>query len=62
METYLLGVDSGSTATKAVVFDTAGRTVAVGSRASNSGSRVRAMSNGTCEKPGMRPVAPFAMR
>ncbi|WP_244830448.1 FGGY-family carbohydrate kinase [Caballeronia sp. TF1N1] len=32
METYLLGVDSGSTATKAVVFDTAGRTVAVGSR------------------------------
>ena len=32
METYLLGVDSGSTATKAVIFDTAGRTVAVGSR------------------------------
>jgi L-xylulokinase len=32
METYLLGVDSGSTATKAVLFDTAGRTVAIGSR------------------------------
>jgi L-xylulokinase len=32
METYLLGVDSGSTATKAVIFDTAGRTIAVGSR------------------------------
>lgn len=32
METYLLGLDSGSTATKAVIFDTAGRTVAVGSR------------------------------
>ncbi|WP_144138296.1 FGGY-family carbohydrate kinase [Paraburkholderia sp. BCC1884] len=32
METYLLGIDSGSTATKAVVFDTSGRTVAVGSR------------------------------
>lgn len=32
METYLLGVDSGSTATKAVIFDTSGRTVAVGSR------------------------------
>jgi L-xylulokinase len=32
MQTYLLGVDSGSTATKAVVFDTSGRTVAVGSR------------------------------
>ncbi|MEX3846043.1 FGGY-family carbohydrate kinase [Paraburkholderia sp. BR10882] len=32
MERYLLGVDSGSTATKAVVFDTSGRTVAVGSR------------------------------
>jgi L-xylulokinase len=32
METYLLGVDSGSTATKAVVFDTSGRTIAVGSR------------------------------
>ncbi|MEX3940780.1 FGGY-family carbohydrate kinase [Paraburkholderia sp. BR10937] len=31
MERYLLGVDSGSTATKAVVFDTSGRTVAVGS-------------------------------
>ncbi len=32
METYLLGLDSGSTATKAVIFDTAGRTVATGSR------------------------------
>ena len=32
MEKYLLGLDSGSTATKAVIFDTAGRTVAVGSR------------------------------
>jgi L-xylulokinase len=32
METYLLGIDSGSTATKAVIFDTSGRTVAVGSR------------------------------
>ncbi|WP_118183881.1 FGGY-family carbohydrate kinase [Paraburkholderia phosphatilytica] len=32
MQTYLLGLDSGSTATKAVIFDTAGRTVAVGSR------------------------------
>ncbi|HTJ94689.1 MAG TPA: FGGY-family carbohydrate kinase [Pararobbsia sp.] len=32
MERYLLGLDSGSTATKAVVFDTSGRTVAVGSR------------------------------
>lgn len=32
METYLLGLDSGSTATKAVIFDTAGRTVAVGCR------------------------------
>lgn len=32
MEKYLLGLDSGSTATKAVVFDTTGRTVAVGSR------------------------------
>lgn len=32
METYLLGLDSGSTATKAVIFDTTGRTVAVGSR------------------------------
>lgn len=32
MDTYLLGLDSGSTATKAVIFDTAGRTVAVGSR------------------------------
>ena len=28
----MLGLDSGSTATKAVIFDTAGRTVAVGSR------------------------------
>lgn len=32
METYLLGVDSGSTATKAVIFDTAGRALATGSR------------------------------
>lgn len=32
MESYLLGVDSGSTATKAVIFDASGRTVAVGSR------------------------------
>jgi L-xylulokinase len=32
MQTCLLGIDSGSTATKAVVFDTAGRTMAVGSR------------------------------
>jgi L-xylulokinase len=32
METYLLGLDSGSTATKAVIFDTQGRTVAVGCR------------------------------
>jgi L-xylulokinase len=32
METYLLGVDSGSTATKAVIFDSSGRTIAVGSR------------------------------
>ena len=32
METYILGIDSGSTATKAVIFDTTGRTVAVGSR------------------------------
>jgi L-xylulokinase len=32
MPTYLLGLDSGSTATKAVIFDTTGRTVAVGSR------------------------------
>ena len=32
MDTYLLGLDSGSTATKAVIFDTGGRTVAVGSR------------------------------
>jgi L-xylulokinase len=32
METYLLGVDSGSTATKAVVFDACGHTIAVGSR------------------------------
>lgn len=32
MERYLLGVDSGSTATKAVVFDTSGRAVAAGSR------------------------------
>jgi L-xylulokinase len=32
METYLLGLDSGSTATKAAIFDTTGRTVAVGSR------------------------------
>ena len=32
METYLLGLDSGSTATKAVIFDATGRTVAVGSR------------------------------
>ncbi|SDC88808.1 FGGY-family carbohydrate kinase [Paraburkholderia lycopersici] len=32
MERYLLGVDSGSTATKAVIFDASGRTVAVGSR------------------------------
>ncbi len=32
MQTYLLGLDSGSTATKAVIFDTAGRTIAVGSR------------------------------
>jgi L-xylulokinase len=32
METYCLGLDSGSTATKAVIFDTLGRTVAVGSR------------------------------
>lgn len=32
MERYLLGVDSGSTATKAVVFDTSGHTVALGSR------------------------------
>jgi len=32
MEIYLLGIDSGSTATKAVVFDTSGRTIAVGSR------------------------------
>jgi L-xylulokinase len=32
METYLLGIDSGSTATKAVVFDSSGRTIAVGSR------------------------------
>jgi L-xylulokinase len=32
MDTYLLGIDSGSTATKAVIFDTSGRTVAVASR------------------------------
>jgi L-xylulokinase len=32
MQTYLLGLDSGSTATKAVLFDSAGHTVAVGSR------------------------------
>ncbi|WP_277188211.1 FGGY-family carbohydrate kinase [Caballeronia sp. BR00000012568055] len=32
METYLLGIDSGSTATKAVIFDSSGRTVAIGSR------------------------------
>lgn len=32
MERYLLGVDSGSTATKAVIFDASGRAVAVGSR------------------------------
>src|ERR1700712_1516360 len=32
METYLLGLDSGSTATKAVIFDRAGRTIATGSR------------------------------
>ena len=32
METYLMGLDSGSTATKAVIFDSAGRTVASGSR------------------------------
>lgn len=32
MKTYLLGLDSGSTATKAVIFDTEGRTVAVSSR------------------------------
>lgn len=32
MEIYLLGLDSGSTATKAVIFDSAGRTVASGSR------------------------------
>jgi L-xylulokinase len=32
MATYLLGLDSGSTATKAVIFDVTGRTIAVASR------------------------------
>ncbi|AJY38283.1 hypothetical protein BW21_6135 (plasmid) [Burkholderia humptydooensis] len=32
MEKYLLGLDSGSTATKAVIFDTSGRTAGVGCR------------------------------